>query len=374
MASTGAAGQCTVHTNPHDTLTTSSGFSSLDQDETDKVRTYLRDLSTPWLSRRADETPREFPLSVASWCELRIDPFVESFREQYKIKIAYDASRSVLAVFPMPGRIHNALQQWLYDIATRHRATFSDGVRSECVVEFNSIDFTSIDEYTTSEKEPDLSIGWKADDQDGVPFKTHTVVEIGVSQTDQSLCEVRDLYLMGTQNIQRVILVRVEETPKFSSAKLKDIDIQRWENKPNAYTTTSDIGPVYCQNVQCVGALKIVWEVWERSPITKQVVKVFSKQIIPIPKNRQFELPLFEIPTQMPTGIVSATIKDTDIQDLASNYLELAVRRQASDRIKRFQADEIKAGQKKLELSTQKDEAQKKRDMANSERIERSKK
>lgn len=259
----------------------------------------------------------------------------------------------------MPGRIHNALQQWLYDIATRRRATFSKEERSQCIVEFNSVEFTSIGEYATSEKEPDLSFGWKADDQDAVPFKTHTVIEIGVSQTDESLREVRDLYLVGTENIQRVILVRVEETPKFSSTQLKDIDLERWENEPNACTTISDAGSVYCQDVQCVGALKIVWEVWDRCPMTGQVVKVFSKQIIPIPKRGKFKLPLFEFPTRMPTHIMSATIKHTDIEDLVSDYLELALRRQAWDRIKRFQVDEIKAGQKKLEHSTQKDEAQK---------------
>lgn len=140
IPSTGAAGQPTLHPNPHDTVTTSSSTPHL-SDETERVRTFLRDLTTPEFNWRfsADETSREFPLSRASWCELKIEPFVESLRNRYvvlyvkfsphsypnvnilrsNVKIAYDAFRSVLTVFPMPSRIHSVLQRWVYDVATR---------------------------------------------------------------------------------------------------------------------------------------------------------------------------------------------------------------------------------------------------------------
>lgn len=141
-------------------------------------------------------------------------------------------------------------------------------------MEFDGEHDDFIGQYATSRREPDLSIGWLGDDQDDVSFKTQTVVEIGVSQTDESLREARDLYLWGTQNIQRVILVRVKETPKYSSATLRDIDLDRWEEGAFAYTTISHAGPVNCQNNQYVRALKVVWEGWERGPTTGQAVKV----------------------------------------------------------------------------------------------------
>ena len=250
---------------------------------------------------------------------------------RHKIRIAYDASRSVLTIFPMPSPIHGGLQAWAYGAAVLSTNALPHAVRKNCFLEAAS-DINGFEgDYQGSTKIPDISISWK--DDDGW-CKRHTVVEIGLSQTVESLYEARDLYLTGTRDIQRVVRVKVNETPKFDLAQLMNIDSERLEDhlrddcKLDSYK-----GPMHCQNIPYVGALEISWEVWERDPNTEKAAMVYSKDIIPIPEDHEVELPFFETPTEIAAGIDPVTIKLADIEDLLFNRLPVHIRQQGKDRI-----------------------------------------
>ncbi|KAK6371758.1 uncharacterized protein PV06_08355 [Exophiala oligosperma] len=378
-AGAGSRAKSTAHTTSRDTLTERKSHDSLnakhgsdldvphladETDEIDKVLNCLRDMTTSQSRSFPDEKPREYQLSKESWFKFSTDPFVESCREEHKFRISYDAYRSVLTVFPMPGAIHRGLQAWAQKVAIFSSTTWPPEIRDRHYVQIGA-DVTCMEEgdYKCSEKDPDIDIAWTDDEGD---LDSHTVVEIGVSQTLQSLHHVRDLYLMGNRHIHRVILLKVEETPRFKGARLMDIDFKRWEESLRRdYRMSSVQGPLYCQDVLCVGAIKVFCEVWERNPRTGQVLQVFGDQIIPFSEDRQLPIPFFRLPPEIGTAIEPITIKPADVEDLSRRLLRPMIRQQATKRIMVAADSKRIADQEELELATQKDEAQRLRDEEN---------
>src|ERR1700754_4899130 len=103
----------------------------------------------------------------------------------------------------MPGSKHARTIDWLSDVAKQK----VDSSLQERLVTIRCEDWEEFQgEWEESRMEPDLGISWIEDDGGD---ELHTVVEVGVSQSRQSLLDLRDLYLNGISKVSRFVFVNI---------------------------------------------------------------------------------------------------------------------------------------------------------------------
>jgi hypothetical protein len=231
-------------------------------------------------------------------------------------------------------------------------------IRSEDWEEFQG-------EWEESRVEPDLGIAWVKDSGGG---ELHTVVEVGVSQSRQSLLDLRDLYLNGTSKISRFIFVNIITDPEYTSPEELDIDELK-DIQEVDFQLDSDQGPLWYKGFQWIGKSTLVWEVWERSLDNGEPTQTFSAIIDP--NDNETRLPFFEIPITIAPNAGAVTVSSADIHKLWGHRWKYAIMREAVLRMRRYVRDVNRRRNHAVDLAEQKDEAAKKRQEANEERRER---
>ncbi len=278
-----------------------------------------------------------------------------------KRKISYDARKSILTIFPMSGQRHGYILDWLHKVAVSASLTLDPWICRRVFFINNTKFYQFEGEWDGSLKFPDFTVAWR-NDVDGPDL--HTVVEVGCSQSRDSLLEVRDAYLRGMPSLSRFICINIIETPEYVSPKNIDIDELR-EVKIKAIQSDSDKGSAWYKGIQWVGETTISWEVWERDPTSGEPVQVFEATVDP--NDSEGRLPFFEIPRIMALGVEAVTVKPADIHD----FWQMAIKEEAKLRIWEYVADVEKRRKSAADIAEQKDEATKTRQKRNEERTER---
>ncbi|OAL30162.1 hypothetical protein AYO20_08878 [Fonsecaea nubica] len=327
-------------------------------DQTDDARQFLQycldghNLDFP-------DRPREFIVPELSFDQLLEDSEFESLSRGFKI--SYNSHKCVLTLSPMPGRRHGRIIEWLGDVA---KQKLDSSVRHKlCIIRGEDIVFQG--EWGGSHKEPDLGIAW-IKDVGGTDL--HTVVEVGVSQSRQSLLNLRDLYLRGTSHVSRLILVDLVTDPEYTSPVGLDIRELRAIDRAD-FQLDSDQGPLWYKGVKWVGKSTLVWEVWERNlDHGGEPTQIFSATIDA--GDCETRLPFFEIPATTATGIEAVTIAPADLHEIWQHWWKHAIIDEAVRRMGRYVENVTKRRNNAAELVKQEDEAAK-REEANKERTER---
>ncbi|KAH0830052.1 hypothetical protein FOPE_10471 [Fonsecaea pedrosoi] len=308
-------------------------------DQTDDARKFLQ-YCLDGHNLEFPDRPREFIVPESSFAQLLEDSEFESLSR---------------------GR-HGRIIGWLNDVA---KEKLDSAVRHKlCIIRGEDIDFEG--EWGGSYKEPDLGIAWN---EDVGGTNLHTVVEVGVSQSRQSLLNLRDLYLKGTSHVSRLILVDLVTDPEYTSPVDLDIRELRAIDKAD-FQLDSDLGPLWYKGVKWVGKSTLVWEVWERNlDHGGEPTQIFSATIDA--GDRETRLPFFEIPANIAPGIEAVTIAPADLYKIWQHWWKHAIIDEALSRMRRYVANVTIRRNNAAELVKQEDEAAKKREKANKERAER---
>ncbi|OAP54107.1 hypothetical protein AYL99_11642 [Fonsecaea erecta] len=328
--------------------------------QADRVRADLRAYLTGKFLEFADK-PREYILPTSDFHELLKNPNFESDRKEAGVKFSYNSHTSTLTLFTIQGARYAFIIQWLTTIAL---AKLDPSTEDKFYLT-GSGDEAFEGEWKWSIKQPDLAIVWNEDD---TSFELHTVVEIGISQSYDSLLNVRDLYLRGTSTVSRFVLVNIVTDPEYRSPEGLNIDELKNIRKAD-FQLDSNQGPLWYKGVQWMGKSTLLWEVWERGPNNGKPKRVFSATIDP--DDSRTELPFFEIPATITTGINTVTITPTDINKLYARRFKYLIIQEAYIRILRYVKSVEGSRQYTADLAGRKDEIDENRSKASEERTER---
>ncbi len=274
-----------------------------------------------------------------------------NIRGRLRLEYSYNARTSILNLFPMPGKRHACIIQWLHRLVITKLSLLIQ-TKIDVSPGLNWIFFKG--KWRGSKKVPDLGIAW-VEDVGG--HKLHTVVEVGVSQSRESLLDLRDLYLKGDSDVSRFVFINVITTPKYRSPKDFDVDQLQTFQKAD-FQLESDQGPLWYKGIQWVGKTTLVWEVWERHLENGEPTQVLQATIDP--NNSDTQLPFFEIPTTIATDIDAITINSMDISELWCCLWKHAIIDEAMFRMMSYMENMNRRQKCTAGMVEQKDEAAKK--------------
>ncbi|OAP63838.1 hypothetical protein AYL99_03065 [Fonsecaea erecta] len=199
------------------------------------------------------EEPFELTLSRQAWLELQRNPDFDLCIEQKQFPVSYDSSTAVLTIMPPPLFMHRAILGFLSEVGSGARSKSNEKAQMSIVQNLYVDNFEG--PYASSAKQPDLVINWGKD-----LHQPHTVVEVGKSQSLECLRGLVPLYLTGNPTIQRVVLVKIMETPAYASSSRLPIHVTSAQDLRRDEVT----GAIFYGDIQLVGEVKFRWEVWER--------------------------------------------------------------------------------------------------------------
>ena len=281
-----------------------------------------------------------------------------------RIKISYDTVKSVFIIYPTEGKRHAHSVSWVTELAILAKHNLDISISEK-------IFFASADtlcgfkgKWTGSSKNPDFLIAW----EDNGGTEMHTVVEVGASQSEESLHEVMELYLKGAPQVFRVILINITETPKYRGPNNFDIDELKNIEKAGIQVD-SEQGPVWYKGIQWVGHNTISWEVWERDPKSGDPVQIFEATIVPNDSGSQ--LPFFEIPTRIAYDVKPVTVKPADVDNLWHRRFRVAIKDEAVRRMEDYVYRRTEKAEEAAHTVRQKQKADEKTKKADAERAER---
>ena len=129
--------------------------------------------------------------------------------------------------------------------------------------------------YEGSKKEPDVLFKYKG--QDHILLYT-AVVEIGFSETYEELIDDVKIWIEGNRDIRTVILIKVEENPRYHSpiSNLEDDEVKGLGfPHPRDLNTSmvilkdpnNSFGPLQINNLVWVDKMSVFLEEWKRDPV-----------------------------------------------------------------------------------------------------------
>ncbi|KAK3175170.1 hypothetical protein OEA41_002416 [Lepraria neglecta] len=153
--------------------------------------------------------------------------------------------------------------------------------------------------YEGSNKEPDVLFKYRG--QDHKVLYT-AVVEIGFTETYQELIDDVKLWIEGNRDIRTVILIKVEENPRYSSpaSKLEDDEVKDLGFPDHKDLDTSMVslkdpnnsfGPLQINNLVWVGEMGVFLEIWKRDTINGEAKQQGTRSYF-VPDNITTELDL----------------------------------------------------------------------------------
>ena len=130
--------------------------------------------------------------------------------------------------------------------------------------------------YQGSMKEPDVL--FKSEGQNGNVLYT-AAVEIGFTETYEELIEDMKLWIDGTKDLRTVIIVKVEEDPRYRSPtsqmkddEVKDLGFPAMRDLDVTMVSLEDpndrFGPLRLNNLIWVGKMSGWLEIWKRDPVS----------------------------------------------------------------------------------------------------------
>ena len=168
----------------------------------------------------------------------------------------------------MPTPLHESVSSTFIRELGKKTNTFPESVQDRIDISpaLDVVGFS--DKYSTFKKIPDLAVEYL--DTDGVS-RLKLVIEVGFSQSYESLVEDAKAWLEGSGTVQRVILAKFEEFPvyknplrKLSKDEIAQVDTGKCSvANENDVILESDRGPVLFEGVQWVGELSSAFiEIW----------------------------------------------------------------------------------------------------------------
>lgn len=130
--------------------------------------------------------------------------------------------------------------------------------------------------YEGSKKEPDVLFKYRQQDHH---VSYTAVVEVGLSETYEELMEDVKMWIEGTHDLRTVILIKVEEDPRYQSptSKLDDDEIMALvfphhrDLDPSMVVLedpNDSFGPLQLNDLTWVGKMCIFLEIWKRNETT----------------------------------------------------------------------------------------------------------
>ena len=101
------------------------------------------------------------------------------------------------------------------------------------------------------------------------------VFEIGISESYNHLEQSAKLWLEGMPGVQQYILMKIHETPAYSSPSVDGIDSPAFDQiVPSAFQSESKFGPVVYKGLSWTGTISTAFlEVWTLDPLTRLATK-----------------------------------------------------------------------------------------------------
>ena len=141
--------------------------------------------------------------------------------------------------------------------------------------------------YQGSEKEPDALFKYR---QENGNFIFLCVVEIGFSETYEELVEDIKIWIEGTNEVQTVVLIKLEEIPSYicptQALQEEEIDalgsIYLSDLQPNMVTLDdkADIfGPLRLCNLTWVGRMRAFLEIWKSNATNREAERQGNRRV-----------------------------------------------------------------------------------------------
>jgi len=189
-------------------------------------------------------------------------------------KFSYYASSGTFTTEHTSSLLHEKMVSTLSDGFTLPRSRLPPNVKSKVSVVRNLKSFDFSGAYLGSEKVPDLA--FLVTNDKGLP-EVRFVVEVGFSETYNSLMVNAKLWLEGTETVSLVLLAKLEETPTYK-CPIKDLsdeefaelafpDLAEIRNEP--FTISSPSGPAIYKDLVWMGKISGFLEPWKIDPLTK---------------------------------------------------------------------------------------------------------
>ena len=141
--------------------------------------------------------------------------------------------------------------------------------------------------YDGSKKEPDVLFKYNGQD-DNVLYTA--VVEVGFAETYKELIDDAKLWIEGNRDIKTVILIKVEENPRYCSptSKLEDDEIGNLDFSDRKDLRTSmailkdpndSFGPLQINNLVWVNRMSVFLEIWKRDKVTGEAKQQGTRSV-----------------------------------------------------------------------------------------------
>lgn len=155
--------------------------------------------------------------------------------------------------------------------------------------------------YRGSKKEPDVLFKYKG--QDHKVLYT-AVAEIGFTETYEELIDDTKLWIEGNKDLRTVILVKVEENPRYQSptSKMEDHEVEDLGFPgPDDLDTSMVIpkdpndsfGPLQINNLIWVNKMGVFLEIWKKDAVNGEAKQQGTRSyVVPHNANSEFDLKL----------------------------------------------------------------------------------
>lgn len=266
----------------------------------------------------------------------------------------------------MPYPMHGYSSAWVVgSAALASRDSLDPQTRAKFKV-YSEADFKKFnEEWKDSWMRPDVRIIWK---EPGTQPR-ETVVEIGDSQSRNSLLRVKDALLKGTSVVERVILMNFVEDPPYRRPEPEDIDMSRLQNlQEQEVQCLSESGPVRYQGVQWVGTTSVIWEVWDRAASGSEPRQVFKASLVPWDAHTIF--PLCTVPSTIAPNVEPFSIPLSEMTLYQIQFQEELIEK-AKVRMESYVEDAKRREEQAAQHTTQTDEAADRVRRQNNQRAER---
>lgn len=141
--------------------------------------------------------------------------------------------------------------------------------------------------YEGSKKEPDVLFKYKG--QDHKVLYT-AVVEIGFTETYKELIDDTKIWIEGNRDIRTVILIKVEENPRYHSptGKIEDDEVKdlRFPNLKSLDTSmvipedpNDSFGPLQINNLVWVNKMGVFLEIWKRDAVNGEAKQKGTRSV-----------------------------------------------------------------------------------------------
>ncbi|MCJ1399646.1 hypothetical protein MMC11_002848 [Xylographa trunciseda] len=195
--------------------------------------------------------------------------------------ISFNARTCTGIIQWMPSGIHEVLASPF--IGSNEIAT--QDMRPDVLSRINAVGSQKVDAFTgayeSSKKEPDVLFKYAQQNRDVL---CTAAVEIGFAETYEELVEDTKLWIEGNHDIRTVILIKVEEDPRYSSPasrleddQIRELDFPDFRDLRHSMVVPQDpndsFGPLQLNGLIWVGKMSIFLEIWKRNETTGKAMQ-----------------------------------------------------------------------------------------------------